>query len=222
MHTEIHGVKLHNRHDVVVSKFLKKGDYEPLLMKAWERTAAEARLSHSLGDSLPTMLDVGAYSGLFAIKAKLVGGAGVSVHAFELHPVTANMLKNNARLNGVDISIHEEAVWKENTDLTAYTFADRVASSSATVVRQGGREFKVKARTLDSYGFTDVTAIKVDAERAEYEVVLGATGLIEAYRPVIFTEVLDSDIFSRLNDFLTFFGYSSEVLDPNMIAWSTR
>ncbi len=210
MITEIHGVMLYDESDVVVRRFHKKGKYEPILMQEWAGLAKHGG----------TMIDVGAYTGLFSIKAALVGGRNVDVHAFEIHPVTSQMLLSNCNLNMVEVHVHSVAAWHEDTKLTAYTFADRVASSSTTVIaRDNQREFKVNARTLDGYNFRNVTAIKIDAERAEVNVVRGATKLLLEQSPVVFTEALSIDFLKELEAVFAPLGYAAELIEPNMYKW---
>jgi FkbM family methyltransferase len=63
------------------------------------------------------------------------------------------------------------------TNLGAYTFTE-----------DGTGLFSTKARTLDSYGFTDVAFIKIDAQGADGEVIRGAVETIRRCRPVIIFE----------------------------------
>ncbi len=212
MITTIHGVMLYDEHDVVVKRFHKKGNYEPVLMQEWSK----------LAEAGGTMIDVGAYSGLFAIKAALVGGRKVEVHAFEIHPVTHTMLLRNLGLNIVfNVWAHKVAAWDKNTTLTGFTFGDRVASSSATVIRRDvdQMEFAVEARTLDSYELRNVTAIKIDVERAEPNVIRGASKLLTEQSPVIFTEALGEGMLEELTSVLGGLGYTAELIEPNMYKW---
>jgi hypothetical protein len=53
----------------------------------------------------------------------------------------------------------------------------------------GVEEAAVEVTTLDSLGLTGVTAIKLDAEGAEYEVLRGARSLLARMRPILSIEV---------------------------------
>jgi hypothetical protein len=49
--------------------------------------------------------------------------------------------------------------------------------------------FDVPVETLDSFGFNNVTAIKLDAEGAEYEVLSGGRTLLATQRPILTVEL---------------------------------
>jgi FkbM family methyltransferase len=53
----------------------------------------------------------------------------------------------------------------------------------------GVEEVAVEVTTLDSLGLTEVTAIKLDAEGAEYEVLRGARTLLAHMRPILSIEL---------------------------------
>jgi hypothetical protein len=47
----------------------------------------------------------------------------------------------------------------------------------------------VEARTIDSFGFPEVSLMKIDVEGHEAEVLVGAANTIGAFHPVIIIEI---------------------------------
>jgi FkbM family methyltransferase len=76
-----------------------------------------------------------------------------------------------------------DGVAQEQWASTAKDYAAHV-SARVTVER-----FTVPMRTLDDFALTDVTAIKLDAEGAEYEILRGARETLLRCRPVLTLEV---------------------------------
>lgn len=59
-----------------------------------------------------------------------------------------------------------------------------------TQVKKQEHLVQVPARTIDSYGFEDVDAIKIDVEGSELFVIDGATQTIDKYRPSVQVEIV--------------------------------
>ena len=57
------------------------------------------------------------------------------------------------------------------------------------IVSVGKGGDKVEARTIDSFGFSEVSLIKIDVEGHEAEVLHGAEKTISAFHPVIIVEI---------------------------------
>lgn len=66
----------------------------------------------------------------------------------------------------------------------------------------------VSMRTLDSFSFERVDAIKVDVEDHEYHVLNGARWLLQAFRPIVFCELWGTANRPRTIEFMTSLGYS--------------
>lgn len=139
-----------------------------------------------------TAIDVGANQGFFAFAFSRIVDR---VEAFEPNPDYAafarRMLGSRARVHAVALS---------NTSGTAefvVPVSERgVELHLAGSLKQAGAEqartmrFNVEMRTLDSYAFTDVRAIKVDVEGSEMEVLEGARDTIRRDRPTLIVELL--------------------------------
>jgi hypothetical protein len=66
-------------------------------------------------------------------------------------------------------------------------------SLKAAAAEQGqaqAQRFQVEVRTLDSYGFSGVRAVKVDVEGSEMEVLEGGRETIARDRPILIVELL--------------------------------
>lgn len=149
-----------------------------------------------------TVLDVGAHIGALTVPmARLVGPQG-RVYAFEPQKKVFRELVHNLKLNGLSNTIPlRMAVSSEPgvVEMNAVTTQDgRVGIGS-------GRD-EVEARTVDSFGFSNVSVIKIDVEGHETHVRWGARDTIDAFRPVIFLEIRRENLeLTRL--LLEAFGY---------------
>jgi FkbM family methyltransferase len=132
-----------------------------------------------------TVLDIGAHIGSHTLTlARLVGSAG-RVYAFEPQRKVFRELVYNLRLNELDNAIPLRfAVSSEPAILEM----DPTRGPDGQVhVGKGGD--KVEARTIDSFGFSDVSLIKIDVEGHQIPVLRGAERTIRALHPVIIIEI---------------------------------
>jgi FkbM family methyltransferase len=134
-----------------------------------------------------TVIDAGAHIGTHTLTfARLVGSEG-RVYAFEPQKKLYRELVHNAKLNQL-------------TNIVPLRFAlgaqpgviemDRVSEQSegSTAVGKGGD--KAELRPIDSFGFTNVSLIKIDVEGFEDAVLEGARLTIARSRPVIIIEIM--------------------------------
>jgi FkbM family methyltransferase len=181
------------------------GVFEPESCEVWAGLAMRAGL----------MIDVGAYSGLYAIGAALYG---CTVIAFEPHPANAERLAENAVANGVADQI--DLVRGAATDydgLAEFRFNRKVPlTSGGSLVEQPGRRIvyetiPVPCYRLDSFDVFQeqpVVAVKIDAERAEVQVLRGARQMIERHKPALIVEALDPFLLAQIGAALP--GYRAE------------
>jgi FkbM family methyltransferase len=133
------------------------------------------------------VLDIGAYSGLFAIGASLLG---CSVLAFEPMPFNANRFEFNAANNGCKIALMRAAVSDKNGSVDI-TYNSKVPfTAGASLIRKKGPKLRVPSVTVDSFKFQQLTAIKMDVERAEPLVLKGALETLERCKPRMLVEAL--------------------------------
>ncbi len=170
-----------------------------------------------------TLIDVGAHDGALAIPLARLPGARVI--AFEPLPVAFARLSAAVETAGVTIQLRPEAlgegpgravlevpsvagVAQEQWASLAKDYA-AIAAGDARVDAVARTEVAVIA--LDSLDLADVTAIKVDAEGFEEEVLQGAAATLARCRPVLSVEIEErhrSGSTARVPAFLAGLGYA--------------
>lgn len=170
---------------------------------AWEYKALERIKEHFCSRRPGNIIDVGAHIGTHTIPyARWVRDHGC-VYAFEPQPVMLDLLRKNVAVNdcseevvifdtavghidNVKVSMEDVIVDGPNAG-QPYQYKDGEAFNYGGMqLGLGGSE--VVMRTLDSFGFTDIALLKVDAEGAEPLVLWGARELIRRCRPIVLFE----------------------------------
>jgi FkbM family methyltransferase len=157
------------------------------------------RLAARRNGKTPVVLDVGANFGCFSLAlAKL----GASVHAFEPQPLFADFLRASAKLNGLRIAVHADAVGAEiGTIFVPEVDYMKPRDFGMTKLSEvAGRA--VRLVSIDEMGLGYVDLIKIDVEGMEADVLLGARRTIEESRPLIFLEwnLSDPALLRRMLD----------------------
>jgi FkbM family methyltransferase len=132
-----------------------------------------------------TVLDIGAHIGSHTVTlARLVGPRG-KVYAFEPQRKIFRELYHNLALNRsrnavpLRFAVSDKPMILEMNPIKG-------ADGHTTVGKGGDR---VEARTIDSFGFTNVSVIKIDVEGYELPVLRGAAKTIRGSLPVIIIEL---------------------------------
>ena len=149
-----------------------------------------------------TLVDIGAHDGLLTIPLARLPGSRVL--AFEPLPSAYARLQvalraafgeppANVACHHLALGDHEgsitlampvlDGVAQEQWASTAKDYASHVSARVAV------ERFTVPMRRLDDFALADVTAIKLDAEGAEYEILRGARETLLRCRPVLTLEV---------------------------------
>lgn len=166
------------------------------------------------------ILDIGANCGHFSLtmanhifkekwKSKVV--------SFEPNPEIFNFLKNNLFLNAdlVDI-VHLNNVGVGSTpgemELQVPIRNSGAGSLARNYESEPHNKYKIKIITIDDLLQGDeepVKFIKIDVENFEFQVLKGASKIIEKFRPSIFLEINEGDTEGILHiaDFLRKLGY---------------
>lgn len=131
----------------------------------------------------PVLVDVGAHIGCFSVAFATLH-PGARVHCYEPTPSTGSYLSRNVEQNGLAdrISVHHSAVAASSGVLV---MADNGTGSGHNGVLHLGEEGAVTIE-VPSVGLEDVVAaaggrvdvLKMDAEGAEYDVVLNASAQV--------------------------------------------
>lgn len=161
-----------------------------------------------------TVYDVGAYTGIYSIAAAKLG---CSVSAFEPLPKNVMRLKDNARINDVAIVLHQCAVadFSGTADLHYNPYV--AFTSGASFVAGGNAVLPVDVIRLDDLPVETVFAIKIDTERNEDKVLLGAAGIIKAHKPRFLIEALDELARARIKRLLPAYREAAFLDGRNML-----
>lgn len=166
---------------ILIERVAKGIEFEPQSRALWGEWCAKGG----------TVLDVGAYTGLFAIGAVKLGCSAIS---FEPMPFNAERVAKNAKLNGVEFTQMQAALSDRNGEIEiTYNPKTPFFTSGASLVRKKGSKLKVKTLTIDSLNLQQVTAIKIDVERGEPFVLRGARETLARCRPMMLVEALGMD-----------------------------
>ena len=171
---------------------VETGVFEPETLAAWAEALGPGKLA----------LDIGSYTGIFAIAAAKRGAKAI---ALEPMPHQRRRLRENVKLNRADelVDVIPMAASDKAGSLKLY-FNPRVALTSAASAtpKKGYEEHKVYATRIDDLRLKGVTAIKIDAERHEAQVLRGAMVTIIRDRPIIIAECLDDSSRKELLNLL--------------------
>lgn len=143
-----------------------------------------------------TLVDAGAHDGLLTLPLSRLPGARVL--AFE--PLPAAFARLSAACAGIaSIQPVPQALGDEPGQLTLSVpvvegvrqeqWASLVKTFEGYGEHIGAEQVRVPVVTLDSFGLRDLTAMKIDAEGAEYEVLRGARDTLLRCRPVLTLEL---------------------------------
>lgn len=148
-----------------------------------------------------TAIDCGAHVGYWSRR---LAGDFERVHAFEPVPDHYECLVANTQ-DYDNITLHNVAVSSVNG--TVY-MRQTVENSGMSTVSTEPTEIAVPMITVDSLAITDVDLIKIDVEGHEQNVLLGAQNTILQYEPLLFVEILNSQVkHTGVFDLLQHWGY---------------
>ncbi|MDO8309654.1 MAG: FkbM family methyltransferase [Actinomycetota bacterium] len=195
----------------------------------WEPTARW--LFRLLAAESRSVVDVGAYSGIYSITAALAN-PDCRVLAIEPNPAMAALARANVAANALDDRVDVLQVALATADGTAELVLPTGApeSSLASLVATGdGERIPVQTRRLDDVaGEEGVDLIKIDVESGEPGVLAGGADVLAANEPVILMEALTPEELAGQRTLLAAHGYADPVVvnsatrsDARMFAWAT-
>lgn len=178
----------------LVKKVLLRG-------KPWDTAVIKLFEEHlKLGD---IVLDIGAHIGSLTVAVARIVGPNGRVYAFEPQKKIYRELVHNLKLNELkNVVPLRFALSAENQILEM----NPVVNNDGQVSLGKGGD-KVEARTIDSFGFSDIALMKIDVEGHETEVLHGAERTIRALHPVIIIETW-GDNYDRVAAILGGYGYT--------------
>ncbi len=164
-----------------------EGMYEPGLRSLIKKTL-------NPGDHF---LDIGSNIGYFSCLARSIVGPTGKVSVLEANPSMATQVMENLELNGWtdSVDIHEIAAWNKEDTLT-FNLAPIGKSGMGSVrdLSEINKSIEVEALPLDKIFSNEnkkISAIKIDVEGAETQVIDGAKKVLQRDKPVIFIELSD-------------------------------
>lgn len=205
--------------------------YGPIIF--WERNL-QIILKQFLAEG-DTVLDLGAnICGLSIALARIVGKSGF-VHAFECNPKILAWAERNLAINNVgNVALVKRAAYSESNKTLDFICEDSHYGHGSTLKETGQLDVNlsagsgvvhVKTISVDDYCASlnlKPTALKIDVEGAEFDVLKGAVRILEAARPVLIFEQSGSKNAVEIFNLLSRIGYSlydTATLQPIDLEW---
>ncbi|MDH5535178.1 MAG: tetratricopeptide repeat protein [Betaproteobacteria bacterium] len=171
-------------------------------------------------ESTVEIIDVGAYTGVYAIALARFPFSGVTVHAFEPQREIYEMLTETVAANELEnVHCHHKAVSSESAAILRFPAVDydnpanfgSVEIEPVTRPDFDGRRHteqieEVETVRIDDLALNKLRLIKIDAEGMEHKVLAGAADTLRRCRPLIFVEYEKTD-FDALKALLLAAGY---------------
>lgn len=214
--------------DSGIKLYINKDDYEEVPMSCLCKgnyEAEETRMVLKILDYYKkrqnfTVLDVGANVGWYTLNIMKQYPA-MNVFSFESVPVSYERLKNNLKLNNLDINqLINIGFYKENGEMEFYYDIEGSGASSLVNLRDKEKINKilVTVKKLDDWiadnKLDSIDFIKCDVEGSELLVYQGGEDSIKKYHPIVFSEMLrkwSAKFGYHPNDIINFYrniGYS--------------
>lgn len=175
--------------ETVSQQLVSYGVFEPELTEAFLHLIRPSQIVVDIG------MHLGYYATLFAV---LVGEHG-QVHAFEPTPSTREIAQSNTG-RFPQIHVHPWAVWSSVRSITLRDYGplwmafNSLGKAKLEPEPEPPREIEVQSITLDQFRRSldqPVSLVKIDAESAEREILLGGKELLRSDCPLISVEVGD-------------------------------
>lgn len=152
------------------------------------------------------VLDIGCYSGLFAIAAIKLGAAAMG---YEPYPPNRDQIFHNQKLNAVRFGLSTFAL-SDHSGVAQFGFHKNVhLTSGGSLERKSGDFIDVPTKKLDDvYDFKrPISVIKMDVERHEPAVLRGGEQVIKKHKPVLIIEANDEEMKAKVLDTLKDWDY---------------
>lgn len=164
--------KTHSYYDYKGHRILAEKHDAGVFLEIFQAEVYEQIWHPHLGD---VVIDIGAYVGMFTVKASEAVGCAGQVIAIEPCPESFRLLKTNTD-GYLNVRLIKAAIMNEIGMGKLYYSKAKAANS---LIKQSNKYIEVETMTLDwllkSLQLSRVDFIKIDAEGAELEVLKGAT-----------------------------------------------
>ena len=152
-----------------------------------------------------TFLDVGAHIGYFTLLGSWLVGSGGQVHSFEPTPSTFEVLRlNTGQIHNVFLNQFAVGFGAGTATLndygpafSGYNSMYRARMSEEALGRVKVTQFQASVIPIDDYVVQEKlrpSFIKIDAESAEFDILMGMEQTLNSCRPTVSVEVGDMDI----------------------------
>ncbi|MEW5930234.1 MAG: FkbM family methyltransferase [Gemmatimonadota bacterium] len=153
-----------------------------------------------------TVLDIGAHVGYYSLLSSVLAGDGGTVWAFEPNPRNCAFLRRHVEINRRGNVRVTEAAVSDAAGRARFDFG----RGSGTGRLSGDGAIEVETVRLDDFvrerGISP-TAVKVDVEGAEVQVLDGARATLAEHRPVIFLSTHGAEVHRASMQLLRELGY---------------
>lgn len=199
----------------------------PILLGTYE-PAVTRFLRGAVGPG-DVVVDIGANQGFHTLTLGMLAAPNGQVWAFEPHPRTRRILRDNIASNGLHhvVSVVDAAAWSSEGELLFRARGGEAAGSylrdAFTIVDDTAEGEDMIVRTVDIATFLDnlptpPTLIKIDAEGSEPTILRRAADVLRAHHPTVVLEVLPSafesdDALDEWEGWLRGLGYEIAYLD---------
>lgn len=135
-------------------------------------------------------VDVGANIGLISIFVAFKFPKA-TVHAFEAHPETLEIFRENLAINGLEqVNSHAFALGSEEAKAMIYADQEQNRGGASLLTPHANEDgIEIQVRKLDDLELSEIEVIKLDVEGYELEVLKGAEQTIRRDRPMLIIEV---------------------------------
>jgi len=176
-------------------------------------------------DSNGCFYDIGANAGYYSMAASLKLKENNSIFAFEPMPYYAELVEHNARINNINniniypYALSDKAGFVEFSNVTESSGNTYISNSS--LFKKSEDIIKVETISIDKFIASNPevkipTIIKLDAEGAEYDVLVGAKNTLLKHKPLMLLSTHDRHlpgVKDKCLDFLSQIGYVYEEQD---------
>jgi len=186
---------------------------------SFEAAARDYRLDEGV------FVDVGAHIGKYTVMVARSFRSRGRVVAIEPNEENFRMLLENVSLNQLDnVTAVKVALWNRKQEISFYLPKKENPGLGSVVSDLGGGGITVLADTLDNVleelGISKVDLIKIDAEGAELQILMGAKRILEL-RPRIVFESYDKDVVAAIVQLLERYDYQVRRTDLYWIHYAS-
>ena len=163
--------------------------------------------------SAKTILDIGAYSGIYSITAALANPQS-HILAFEPNPEIFTLAEINFKINNLSkrVSLMPLALSDHLGKERLYFNVSGWESATASLNKNGDNFIEVDVSTIDFVARDlDVDLIKIDVEGFEGTVFSGGLDMLNKSHPIILSEVLTQQNMLAQSQVLSRFGYGNPI-----------